>query len=286
MQYRLKMALRLLWTLCFMYGNFAAAANMPPILGSAGPLSWQATKVSPVHNAKQAIDAASKLLAPASGTLQQPIAQLVQVTDSTPATAGHGAVNTVYTAWLVSASGFTLQNANTKQNAPLALSALLSDQGASTQQLYAVFTARNDSLWVKPYPGMKLRTAAADMEEDQWLVDAQPMPTTPKISIEQLLSTFWSTTGINPAKAGQIALIARSAAPQLPAQLVQGKQTPLYPSGSYWIMQVNGSKTHNLILPMSSKGQPRSVSQQPYMSSMASLIRSKDGKVLRSVYLP
>jgi hypothetical protein len=286
MRHRLKITLWLLGALFFLSGGVAAAANVP-VLGSAGPLRWQATGVGSVLTADRAIQAAGKLLEPERGVLDKSsTAQLVQVTDSTPATAGHGGVNTVYTAWLISAPGFSLHNTNTGQDATVTLSALVSDRDAGTPQLYAVFTARNDGAWVEPYPGFKPRAPAADMEEDQWDVKAEPATTAPTRDITKLLSTFWSTTGVNPASAGQIALVARNAAPRLPARRIQGKLTPLYPPGRYWVMLVSGTKTHRIILPAAANASSAPTSTSPYMSGMASLIQPQSGTVLRSVYLP
>lgn len=279
MQARNTMSRWLLGAALALSSALALAANVAAPSGSAGPLSWSSTGTPPVISEKAALDAARQLLTLDSGASGTPTAQHVQVVDYTAATPGHGGVRTIYTAWLISAPGVALRNANSDETATLTLSALIQD--ASAPKLYAVFDARNDSAWVPVYAGFKPRAAADEMEADRWQVDAEPLAVTPKIGMAQLLSDFWSRSGISPAGAGQFVLLARQAAPQLPARRVQGKQVALYFPGSYWVMQISGSHAHDLRLPQSAKPG----SSVPYMSGVASLMTA-GGKLLRSVYLP
>lgn len=281
MHFTANLTRRLLGLLFLLGCGIAAAAT--PTSGSAGPLRWQSTMLPPVLTRDAALAAATRLLQPASGDSLD--ARLVQVTDSYAAP-GYSAPTTVYTAWLISGVHYPLTNSNIKASDQVELSALMTDSPTGVQQLYAVFSARNTGQWVYPYSGFKPRSPAASTVSDQWQADLSPAVLQPTLPIGTLLSGFWQTTGIDPARTGQFALIGRHAAPLLPATRSNGKLLPLYPAATYWVMQIDGTLTRRIIVPAVTANAKGKSGPPPYMSGMVSLIEYRTGRVLRSVYYP
>jgi len=250
-----------------------------PANNSAGPLSWQSTSVPPTFSADDAVKKAGQYLG-LSGAVKASDKQFVQVTDLTP----YGNVNkTVFYAWLVTVPGVTVSNANTKDTAIVTVSVLVD---ANDKGLDGAFTAVNRDKWVDRYAGYKARDPFKAMADDGWSVD-KPLSTSLNASVTQVLSSFWSTLGISPADAGQLFLRPRYVSLALPAERVGGKLVPLRRPGTYWTLQVSGTKVLDVVPPPSSTPSPaRGNGDTPYMSGLMALFDDYGAKSVRGVYLP
>lgn len=266
--------------LAFLVAPLAAMAA-DPANQSAGPLSWQATSVPPTFSAQEAVKQASQYLG-VSGTVKPATSpQFVQVTDIT----SYGNVNkTVYYAWLVSLPGVPVTNANTRATAGVDMSVLVD---AADKSLDAAFTAKNDLKWVPRYPSFKARNPFQVMADDGWSVD-KPLSTQLNSTVTQILSSFWRTTGISPADAGQVFLRPRYVALALPAKQVGSRLLPLRPAGTYWTVRLNGTKTLDIVAPPPVSPSPATADggDTPYMSGLIALFSDIGAQSVRGVYLP
>ncbi|MBV8048637.1 MAG: hypothetical protein JO171_15925 [Paludibacterium sp.] len=262
-----------LWLLFAFCLRMAPALAAAPILGSVGPLSWQATQIPPTYSQAEAIKKASDYLG-AGTTGQSMTAQFVQVTDSTP----NGNIRqTVFYAWLVVVPALGID----KATVPVAV---LLD--ADQRQLDAAFTAKNTQAWVMPAAGFTAQDAWQAMADDGWQVAATPQgPKTLGATVGQVLSAVWHATGISPANAGQILLRPRRAAPALPAQWQDGQLTPLLPAGTYWTAVLYGTKTREVTPPAPTSSASASAQVPAYMSGLALLIADTSARVVRGVFL-
>lgn len=246
---------------------------------AAGPLTWRATRVPPSFSAQVAVKRASQYLG-VSDMLKPAIApQFVEVSDLTR----YGSIaKTVYYAWLVTLPGVPVANANSKDSAAIEVSVLVD---AADKGLDAAFTAKNNRKWVPRYPSFKEWDPSLVMADDGWSVD-RPRGTQLNASVAQVLSAFWSTTGINPEDAGQIFLRPRYVALALPAKHVANKLVPLRRPGTYWTVHVSGTKTLDLTAPPTSSASPAPTGDTPYMSGLIALFDDAGPQSVRGVYLP
>lgn len=250
-----------------------------PANNSAGPLSWQGTSVPPTFSADEAVKKAGQYLG-LSGAVKASDRQFVQVTDLTP----YGNVRkTVFYAWLVTVPGVTVSNANTQDTAAVTVSVLVD---ANDKGLDGAFTAVNRDKWVDRYAGYKARDPFQVMADDGWSVD-KPQSTSLNANVTQVLSAFWSSLGINPADAGQLFLRPRYVALALPAERVGGKLVPLRTPGTYWTLQVSGTKVLDVVPPPGAEPSPaRNGGDTPYMSGLMALFDDYGARSVRGVYLP
>ena len=249
-----------------------------PVNNTAGPLSWQPTRVPPTFSADEAVEKAGQYLG-LSGTVKSSAQQFVQVTDITP----YGNVSkTVFYAWLVTVPGVTVSNA--KDTAAVTVSVLVD---ANDKGLDGAFTAVNSEKWVDRYAGYKARDPFKVMADDGWSVD-KPLSTQLNANVTQVLSSFWSTLGISPADAGQLFLRPRYVALALPAERVGSKLVPLRKPGTYWTLQVSGTKVLDVVPPPASMPSPArgNGDDTPYMSGLMALFDDIGARSVRGVYLP
>lgn len=255
-----------------------AALAAEPAANSAGPLTWQATRVPPTFSQQDALKLASRYLGVPGTT--QPITppQFVQVTDVTP---NGNITKTVYYAWLVTLPGVPVSNANSKASAAIDVSVLVD---ANDQRLDGAFTAKNALKWVPRYPSYAAQDPFQVMAENGWNV-ARTSNKQLNSSVSQVLSSFWSTTGINPEDAGQIFLRPRYVVMALPAKRVGGRLVPLNPPGTYWQVEVSGTKTLDVVPPPSAAPSTVSTGETPYMTGLIALISDYGARSVGGVYL-
>ncbi|MDO8891655.1 MAG: hypothetical protein Q8N54_06565 [Sulfurimicrobium sp.] len=252
-----------------------------PAENTAGPLSWQSTLVPPTFPATEAVKLASKYLGVSATAQPATQPQFVQVSDLTP----YGNIaKTVYYAWLVTLPGVPVANANSKASAAIKMEVLVLVD-ANDKGLDAAFTAIKKQKWVSRYPSYQARDPFQVMVDDGWSV-AKPRSAQPSATVSQVLSAFWSATGINPEDAGQLFLRPRYVALALPAKRSGGKLVPLNPPGTYWPVLVSGTKTFEVVSPPSASPIPVPTGETPYMSGLIALYSDIGVQPVRGVYLP
>lgn len=256
-----------------------AALAADPADNSAGPLTWKKSGVPSRYTAAEAVKRAAQYLG-VSGPVQPTATQFVQVTDYTP----YGNIRkTVFYAWLVTVPGVPVSNANSKDSAAVAVTVLVDE---ADKGLDAAFTTKNTEKWVPRYSGFKDRDPFQVMTDDGWTVD-KPLSTQLNATVSQMLSSFWKTTGISPADAGQLFLRPRYVVLAMPAERVGSKLVPLRKPGTYWTVQVSGTKTLDVVPPPSvSSGTALKGGDTPYMSGLIALFDDIGAQSVRGVYLP